>query len=266
MIKDFPVDDPISIRDNHKLIIEAIDKGVANGKFDKSIPATVVSIPSGGTCSVQLFNNGATIPGVLINEGLTVQNGDQVWIQYIQNAPSNFLIDKNVSHKGNGCIFTSTADATVTNTNIETTIIGTGVGNLTLPANFLKVGRTVKIRLYGIHTVPSSPPTLNIKFKLNSTIVSQTGAMTDKNDTNTLFWIDCSFTCRSVGASGAIRFQGAMIHQETTDSVNVWDMGTTANTTIDTTIAQTIGITATWSAINATTSITGTNTIIEVLN
>ena len=62
-------------------------------------------------------------------------------------------------------IYRQTADKTVANTTTETSIIGTGVGTLPLPANFLIPGRTLRLTFEGVYsTVVVTGDTVTIKI------------------------------------------------------------------------------------------------------
>ena len=162
-----------------------------------------------------------------------------------------------------GVLFTQTADATVANTVTETTIVGTGVGSMTLPANFFVAGKTIRIKCFGYHSAAASP-TIRIRIKLGSTVILDTTAVASKNGTNDGFTIEGIITCRTTGVTGTIYGQGNYIEFQS-PSIDEGMVGT-ATTTIDTTTSQAIGVTAEWGTANASNTITTTNLILEVLN
>ena len=163
-------------------------------------------------------------------------------------------------------LFVSTGDATVANTVTETTIIGSGVGTLTLPANFLVAGKTIRITAKGYYGTTGTP-TINIKVKLGSTVVMSTGAQTQAlNITSQYFEASGDITCRTVGAGGTVYGQGHALLATTAVATTVEEMVNTATTTIDTTTTQAVGLTATWGTASASNTITGTNFTLEVLN
>lgn len=158
-----------------------------------------------------------------------------------------------------GVIFTQTASGTCANTTTETTISSTGVGTLSLPANFFVAGKTLKIKAFGFHSSTANP-NLTIKIKLGSTVVLTTGAHAVHNGTNHLIEIDALITCRTTGGSGTVFAQG-MVH-DNTDNIQ---MVNTAATTIATTSGQNITVTAQWGTASASNTITLTNLVVEVL-
>jgi hypothetical protein len=164
-----------------------------------------------------------------------------------------------------GCIFTQTNTVTVSGTVAETSLIGTGIGSVTLPANFWAVGKTVRVKMLGIHTMPGGSPTMQIKLKLGAVTLGDTTALVDKNDTNTLQEFEALITCRTTGATGTVMCNGRMLHHEGTSDVSMWPFENTTTSTIDTTASAALDLTVQVSTATGT-SISSTNLIIEVLN
>lgn len=164
------------------------------------------------------------------------------------------------------CPFTATASATVANTTTETSILGTGVGTKTLPANFFVAGKTLRVVVKG-HIADTGTPTLRIRCKLGSTTIVDTGAQTLLAITGTRgFEAEFLLTCRTTGASGTVFGQGDFQYNSAAVTGNVIDAPNTAATTVDTTASQAVDVTATWGTASASNTITGTNVTIEVLN
>lgn len=69
-----------------------------------------------------------------------------------------------------GLLFVQTASATIANSTTETTISSTGVGRLTLPANFFIIGRTIRITGRGFHSSTANP-NITLKIKFGSTVM-----------------------------------------------------------------------------------------------
>lgn len=161
-----------------------------------------------------------------------------------------------------GVLFTQTDTVTVANTVTETTLSGTGVGSLTIPANFFIIGRTLRIRGFGYHSSTGNP-TITLRFKLGSTTIGTvTGA--SGNGSNDGFEFDGVLTCRTTGASGTIQAQGS--YQELQPNGLIEGGGNTSTTTINTTTSQTLSITVQWGTASASNTISLTNLILESLN
>jgi|SRR5579871_922125 len=158
-------------------------------------------------------------------------------------------------------LFIQTADATVGNTNTETSIVGTGTGSVTLAANFLTTGRTLRLVMRGYHSATGGP-TINVKVKLGSTIILTTTAVTDNNNTNQGFELNADITCRSTGVSGTVAAQGSFMEEGSTS----FQMVNTVPVTIDTTSSQLLDITITWGTGAPGNTITSTNFTLQTLS
>lgn len=154
-----------------------------------------------------------------------------------------------------GTLYLQTASKTVADTVTQTTLLTTGVGNLTLPANFFQVGRTLDFEMWGYHSSTANPD-ITIRLKLNSTnVITITG--TSGNGTNDTFKIRALLTCRTTGVTGTILGQGS--YEELHNSGIKQGSDTTVASTIDTTIEQTVDVTVQWSAASPSNTITATN-------
>lgn len=194
----------------------------------------------------------------------TSPNEGDMWTDSTQKAVTKFA--DGITQYTLGNIFTSTADATVTNTTTETTLLGTGVGTKTLPANFFVAGKTIRIRVKGIKNDPGTH-TLRIKAKYGATVVLDTGVQNSKATTgSTEFSVDTIITCRTTGASGTVMAQGEFIYFQDAITLYQNQMVNTAAITINTTTSNALDVTATWGTASATDTITGTNVTIEILN
>lgn len=167
--------------------------------------------------------------------------------------------------------YVSTADATVANTATETTLIGTGVGTLTLPANFFIAGRTIRIQARGYFSSTNLGPTLRLKIKLGSTVLLDTGAqaLALLAATTREWMVDAAITCRTIGASGSVIGQGLATLMDLASAVGSATSEEMSNvggaTTIDTTATQAVGTTAQWGTASASNTITCTNFTLEVV-
>lgn len=159
-------------------------------------------------------------------------------------------------------LFVQTASATVSNTAVETTLVGAGDGITTLPANFFLVGKTIKITALGYHSAVANP-TINIKIKFGSTTILTTGIVSSGNSTDTLIEIRAYITCRSTGVGGTVQSEG--FYLETGGGSNHFGMVNTTTTSIDTTVAQAIDITVQWGTASNSNTITVSNMMVELV-
>jgi hypothetical protein len=159
--------------------------------------------------------------------------------------------------------------ATVGNTTTPTSLIGSGSGSLTLPANFFTAGKTIRLRVRGYYSATTvGGATMKWQVKLGSTVVLDTGAVTPAAIFSNLYWdLDAEIVCYTTGAGGTIFGQGRVLRQEMTGAVLVISpMTNTATTSLDTTASQLVDLVFTWSAASSSDTITSTNVSLEVLN
>lgn len=157
--------------------------------------------------------------------------------------------------------FTQLSTVTVANSIVETSLIGSGVGSLVFPANYFTVGKTLRINANGFHSSVANPD-ITIKVKLNSTIILNSEAVASHADVNSEFIITGEVCFRTIGQNGTIFAQG--VYTEAGPSSNTGDMVNTAAITINTTIAQTLTITAQWGTASNSNTISLTNLRVDV--
>lgn len=176
---------------------------------------------------------------------------------------------KTTNHQAMDCyvtaaIFAATAGATVGNSTSETTVVPSGTGGLTLPANFLTAGKTIKLRAEGYIT-NTLTPTIRIRVFFGATAILDTAATTMSTITGTMRWtFDCIITCRSTGGSGTVIAQGEFRYYTVATTIAGADAVSTTTTTIDTTTTQAIDVKATWGTANASNTLTCTNFLAEI--
>ena len=150
-------------------------------------------------------------------------------------------------------LFSQTADGpSVGNTLVETSIVGTGVGSLTVPANFFKVGDSFHAKIGGlISTQPNHE--ITIRAKSGSTVLETTGIIILELATNQPWELELDFTIRSIGATGEIKTNGNFVYNRDT---NVY-VGTVLGDVevLDTTVPNTLDITAEWGQEDTSDSI-----------
>lgn len=166
-------------------------------------------------------------------------------------------------------IFSATVTATVTNTVTETSAIGTGVGSKTLAANFLTVGRTLRISGSGIYSAAAvAPGNLTVKIKLGSTVIATTtlGALLS-GASNLGYQFEAEVVCRTTGVSGTVITSGSIDYATTsTGTRSFGDLNNGgATSTIDTTSSQVLDVTVTWQTASTSNIVSNIIAVIEVL-
>lgn len=164
-------------------------------------------------------------------------------------------------------LFTGTTAVTVGNTGTETSLMPSGIGGLTIPANFLIPGKTLRIKLKGYYSTTTVPGNVTANFKLGGTTVATTGADAAVGSLTNLFWeAEIDVACVTTGSSGTAWIQGKVLLEVAALSCDVNGMTNTSTTTLNTTTGLTIDFTWTWGTANASNTITLTNVSVEIIN
>jgi hypothetical protein len=155
-------------------------------------------------------------------------------------------------------LYTQTASSTpVTNTTTETSLLDGGLGTLTVPANGFKVGDSFHAILTG-HVSAVNNHTLRIRIKANSIVLSDTGVITMAGATGRHWKLEVYFTVRTLGASGiaSIATGGTFMYtKNASTNFEGTNFSTETTTGFDTTISNTLAITAQWGTANTGDSI-----------
>lgn len=185
------------------------------------------------------------------------------------NGSNYFLTDNSLTRRIiSGTLFSQNSISSITNTNTQTTIIGSGIGpGLALPANFWTIGRTIRILGKGFYSTKSGPVgTIQMQVKLGSTVILDSGTLNilTSGQANQLFQFDSDIVCATTGATGTLQSQGdADWHTSGTGSAEMPMVNTTA-ITYDTTASGTLDVLFTWTTANASNTLSITNFTVEV--
>lgn len=143
------------------------------------------------------------------------------------------------------------AGTALTNSTTETAL-----GSATIPANSLKPGDRIKIRYQGIATVTNSTDTLAVKLYIGglsgTALIAE--AATDVADNN-VFTGEYELVVRTVGASGTIVGVGVYKSIPAAEGTMTSKDDILASTAIDTTAAQVVSVSGTWSVASASNSV-----------
>lgn len=188
----------------------------------------------------------------------------QMWNDSTQKSYASY--SDGVKQLASTTLFSQTADKTIANTITETSGFGSGVGTLTLPANFFVAGKTIRIMARGVYTVSGLGANATVKIKYGSTVLASvaTSALLTTGSNNA--WaFEALITCRSTGATGTVVALGNINYKATSGRIfdDIDNAG--AATTIDTTGSNAIDVSITWDS-NTLRSITTTASVVEVLN
>ena len=241
---------------------------IDNVSVVEAFPST--KIGDGGTTDYTEIDSS----GIIITHGdsrlqLTQKAGTAVdgdlWNDSTQEALQTFV--SGIEQTLVGVIFTQTADKTIADTTDETTLFGTGVGTLTLPANFWVVGKTLRIEIHG-DFADAGNPTAQIRVKLDAVELSDSTAIALSGLAGTEEWeTEVIITCRSVGGSGTLETVVDWEYETSVGSsaIERLDIGGTLQT-VDTTQSDTLDITFEWGTAAAANTLVSEVGFVTVLN
>jgi hypothetical protein len=155
-------------------------------------------------------------------------------------------------------LFAQTANSpTLTATTTEGTLIDGGVGSLSVPANGFQVGDSFRVDMGGVMSAQNNN-TLRIRLKSGSVNLGDSGPLTMPAITNQVWMLNVTFTIRAIGAAGVasvVTLAQFHILKLASGTQQGFAWNTVNSTTFDTTISNTLDITAQWSSNNVNNSI-----------
>lgn len=137
------------------------------------------------------------------------------------------------------------------------TLIGTGVGTLSVPENTFKVGDSFHLRMSGKITNANSQQVV-IQLKSGSVVLASTGTLSLPTTTDKNWELTAEFTIKAIGTAGIATLQtnGKFIYNK--NSSNAFEgiiFDYTENTNFNTTTLNTLNIVAQWLTSNTSNSI-----------
>lgn len=144
------------------------------------------------------------------------------------------------------------ASAAISNTTAETAFDA----SYSIPAGNLRPGSLIKVRYQGIVTAQNATDTLLVRLRIGGVAGTAllTGTATDAAVSD-VFAGEWTGIIRTIGASGTIVGYGTHVDVPEVSGTAVHDVTEIlASTAIDTTVAQVLNATATWSVASASNS------------
>ena len=156
-------------------------------------------------------------------------------------------------------LYAQTANSTiVTNTTAETTIIGTGVGTLTVPANGFSVGDSFRAVFGGLINATNNQ-TIRIRMRTGAVLLLDSGLENlGSAVTNDVWSLNVDFTVRQIGGAGvaSIVSLGSFHYTKTSNaSVQGFGFNVVNNTTFNTTVNNTLDVTVEWGSASTENNI-----------
>ena len=144
-------------------------------------------------------------------------------------------------------LFNQTGSSTpITGSTAETSLIGGGVGTLSVPANGFTKGDAYHAILTGVSHFHNND-TIRIRIKADSQILADTGNITLTGAIDRRWKMEIYFSIREIGAAGVASILTAgtfMYTKDASDDFQGINFGTENNTTFNTTIDNTLEVTA----------------------
>jgi hypothetical protein len=179
--------------------------------------------------------------------------------------PITDFIPTIIVQTGNYGLYAQTSLGTlITNTTVETSLIGTGVGTLTVPANGFNIGDSFTAKICGSLSCANNE-TMRVRIKSNGNVIADAGVFQMKITTNKFFELIIEFTVTKIGGLGVAELfvNGQYSYNQNAntqlDGVN---FALISNTTFDTTVDNVLSITAQWGASNVANKIQSQNFVL----
>ncbi|MBS0477733.1 MAG: hypothetical protein JSR79_00330 [Proteobacteria bacterium] len=153
-------------------------------------------------------------------------------------------------------LYKTTASATVGNTTTETSLFGSGVGSLTIPANSLAVGSYLRLTLRGTCQTITSPGNQTIKVKIGGLTVCTATTTLASTTPGQYTEIVADLYVTAIGASGSVNGHGKWAKYDSSigDTFEIVTPGTAQ--TVNTTGTLAVDCTMTWATANANNTMT----------
>jgi len=155
-------------------------------------------------------------------------------------------------------LFSQTSNSTpITNTITESSLIGSGVGTLSVGANLFRIGDSFRADLSGILSSLNNA-TITINVKSNGVILATSLVQTLSATSNSIWELALAFTIRRIGGAGTAQILtiGQFYDIKKSNSQQTGFAFDSENiTTFDTTISNSLEITAKWGSASASNSI-----------
>jgi len=143
----------------------------------------------------------------------------------------------------------------------ETSLIGAGVGTLTVPANAFKVGDSFTAKMCGQLSC-SNNSILHFRVRSNGVVIIDALEYTLATATSKFFDLILDFTITKLGAAGVgeLFANGVFTYNKNaSNAIEGINFGLVSNTVFDTTVSNTLTISAQWVTNNVANTIRSQN-------
>ena len=160
-------------------------------------------------------------------------------------------------------LYSQTVQSATINTVGEQSIVGSGVGALTVPGGFFTVGDSYHGKIGGVinSTGGGGASEITVRIKSGAVILASTGSFALDNATNEGWECELDFTIATIGATGTICTNGNFAYTKTNDKKVSGTVFQDVQT-IDTTASNTLDITVEWDTLNGGDDIYSANFVL----
>jgi hypothetical protein len=172
--------------------------------------------------------------------------------------PTSIVLNPIIPPATNYGLFSQTGNSSaITATTIEKTLIDGGVGTLSVPANGFSLGDAFRVDFGGLMSAKNAD-TITVRVKTGSVILADSGPLVMPGITNQVWLLSINFVIRQVGAATVaeiVTLGNLHVLKASSGTQEGFGFNTVNNTTFDTTIPNTLDVTAQWSSNSALNSI-----------
>ena len=159
-------------------------------------------------------------------------------------------------------LFAQTASSTpIVTASGEASLIGSGVGTLSVPANAFQIGDSFVAKMCGILSCANNE-TIHIRIRSNGVVIIDAAVYTLSISNNKYWDLILDFTIRNIGGPGVgvLAANGSFTYNKNANSnIDGINFALISNTVFDTTVSNTLTITAEWITANAANTINSQN-------
>lgn len=201
-----------------------------------------------GTKYAQIYNGGIFLKGINTTFGTNIQApnpASTTSVATFQDTSGTVAYLSDITNYGLAALTTNALP--VANTTVETTLLnGTFVGTLTLSANSLAVGDSFKLNLGGLITsVSSNSFSISIKTTDGVILAEKTGISVGPSATSKRWNLDATLTVRVTGEAATAQIATFAVF-DGDFTAPTYQFSTVNSTTFDTTVDNTLVVTAKW--------------------
>jgi hypothetical protein len=146
----------------------------------------------------------------------------------------------------------------------ETSIIGAGVGSLTVPANAFKIGDSFTAKICGYLSCANNEQ-IHIRVKSDGNTIADAGVFTLNIATNKFFEIAIDFTVAKIGGLGVAElFTNGQFsyNRNASNNIDGVNFALVDSTNFDTTVINALSITAEWITASPSNKIQSQNSVL----